>query len=155
MTPEESLALRIHAELADSQRVVERAHRQWQKARQTSDTDYLEAAALNLHAFYTGIERIFEMIAREIDESVPSGPQWHRDLLLQMSNDLPGRRPAVIRYETRVCLDEYRAFRHVVRHAYTFVLRPERVADLVQRLDDCFQQVRSDLETFCRFLERM
>ena len=36
-----------------------------------------------LHSFYTGIERILEMIASMIDEYKPSGE--HRELLLQVA----------------------------------------------------------------------
>jgi len=33
---------------------------------------YLDSAALNLHGFYSGLERLFELIARHVD-----GPfQW-------------------------------------------------------------------------------
>ncbi len=56
----------------------------------------LDGVALNLHGFYAGVERIFEEIAREIDGSLPAGPEWHRDLLLQMSAEVAGTRPPVI-----------------------------------------------------------
>ncbi|NJL46695.1 MAG: hypothetical protein HC929_03305 [Leptolyngbyaceae cyanobacterium SM2_5_2] len=46
---------------------------------------------------------------------MPSGPQWHRDLLSQLSVEFPGTRPAVLQHSSRACLDEYRGLRHVVR----------------------------------------
>jgi len=42
---------------------------------------YLDSAALNLHGFYSGLERLFELIARHVDGAIPSGETWHRDLL--------------------------------------------------------------------------
>jgi hypothetical protein len=42
---------------------------------------YVDAIALNLHDFYTAIERIFQQIARHLDQSEPKGTSWHRDLL--------------------------------------------------------------------------
>lgn len=102
------LAGRIREALSDLERVVRRAEDLLSKAQQRNDDGYLDGVALNLHGFYAGVERIFEDIARNLDEAVPAGPDWHRDLLLQMSAAIDGVRPAVISPETRFCLDEYR-----------------------------------------------
>ena len=56
----------------------------------------INSIALNLHGVYTGIERIFEVIAKKIDQRFPTGDKWHRDLLEQMSVDIPKVRKAVI-----------------------------------------------------------
>jgi len=112
---------RLDAELIELERVLTRAERLMAKARAQGDEDYLDGVALNLHGFYAGAERIFEEIAREIDGSVPTGPEWHRDLLMQMSAELRGTRPPVIGRNTRDCLDNYRGFRHVVRNVYILV----------------------------------
>jgi hypothetical protein len=47
-----------------------------------------------LHDFYTGVERIFIRIAEELGEGLPRGEHWHRDLLLVMTLELEGIRPA-------------------------------------------------------------
>lgn len=49
----------------------------------------VNSLALNLHGIYTGIERIFEVIATEVDFSLPTGNKWHRDLLDQMTMNSP------------------------------------------------------------------
>jgi len=61
------LAERLRAELQVLVRVVERAEgAQSQATRQPQDQDYfLAAAALDLHGFYVGLERLFELIAEE------------------------------------------------------------------------------------------
>ena len=150
-----ALAGRIRQALADLGRVVERAEELMDKAQQTGDDGYLDGVALNLHGFYAGVERIFEDIARGTGEGVPVGPEWHRDLLLQMSAAIDEIRPAVIRLETRYCLDEYRGFRHVVRNVYTFNLRPARLQELTSELRPCYDAVARDLEAFADFLERL
>jgi len=38
-----------------------------------------------LHSFYTGIEKIFERIAKEIDKNVPAGNKSHQELLNNMT----------------------------------------------------------------------
>jgi len=146
------LVARILEELKELEDIVARAERLMAKARERGDEDYLDGVALNLQSFYTGVERIFESIAREIDTSLPSGPEWHRDLLLQLSTELPGTRPAIIGRSLRVCLDEYRGFRHVVRNVYSFNLIPSRLQELVSELRTCYQTLVVDITAFCEFL---
>jgi len=148
-----ALSGRIRAELNDLARVVERGTRLFDKAQKSSDQDWLDGVALNLHGFYAGVESIFEEIATELDGGVPAGADWHRQLLVQMAVDLPSLRPAVITLSTRACLDEYRSFRHVVRNVYTFNLRPSRLQELVEELPVCLTSLKHDLTAFCHFLE--
>jgi hypothetical protein len=75
-----------------------------------------------LHDFYTGIEKIFESIAKEIDNRIPMGEEWHSELLRQMTLDIPGLRPPVITASTEKKLREYLGFRHLFRKRYGFEL---------------------------------
>ena len=149
------VAGRIRQELTDLERVVDRAERAVAAARQRpEDQDlYLDSAALNLHDFYGGLERIFHHIAAAIDESVPAGQDWHRDLLQQMGTALSPIRPAVLSQEAIRRLDEYLSFRHVVRNIYAFEFDLERIERLVRRLRPSFEQVRAELLAFADFLE--
>ncbi len=150
-----SLRNRISETLADIEIVVDRSELLLNKSITNNDDGYLDGVALNLHGFYAGVERIFEDIARTVEQSVPTGPNWHRSLLLQMSADSGDIRPAVIGRETRHCLDEYRGFRHVVRNVYAFSLKTSRLKELTNQLRDCFHALTSDLEGFGAFLSRM
>lgn len=47
------------------------ASSQLEKAKQTGDRDYLQAAALSLQNFYMGVERVFEEVAKQVDRSSP------------------------------------------------------------------------------------
>lgn len=149
------LAERLRVELKALQRIVARAEAAVVLARKRpAEQDYfLGSAALDLHAFYTGVERLLELIASDLDESRPATPHWHRDLLAQMSLVIPDVRPAVLRTETSAALIEYLEFRHVVRNVYTFNLRPDRVAELVNGLRPACQLVENDLLSLTRFLE--
>jgi len=155
MSENTALAGRIRESTVELEHVVTRTIHLAEKALQSNDDDYWDGVALNLHGFYTGVERIFEDIARTIDESLPTGSDWHRDLLLQISAEEIGVRPAVIARDTRKCLDEYRGFRHVVRSMYTFSLRPSRIKELVEELMACFDMVSRDLNQFTAFLESL
>jgi hypothetical protein len=147
-----ALAGRLEQVLLDAKRVAERAGMLLGKARQSGDQCYLDGVALNLHGFYAAVESCFEDIARTVDGALPSGKNWNQELLRQMSAELKGVRPAVITRSTRDCLDEYRAFRHLVRNVYTFNLRPERVAALAEDVLPCHGQVQEDIERFTGFL---
>jgi hypothetical protein len=150
-----TLAIRIRAELVDVAYVVERTQRLLTKAIEQNDDDYYDGIALNLHSFYTAVERILEDIAREVDSSVPSGPEWHRDLLAQLSAEFPGVRPIVLQRSSRICLNEYRGLRHVIRNVYTFNLKPSCLKELVTMLPSCHNALVQDLDTFCKFLEAL
>lgn len=119
-----ALAGRIRASLEDVKVTINRAIMLAEKGHRTGDDDYWDGVALNLHGFYTGVEQIFEDIARTIDGGLPSGAEWHISLLRQMTVEMGSLRPAVIEVKTRQCLDEYRGFRHIVRNVYAFNLRP-------------------------------
>jgi len=147
-----ALSGRITTLLGELQNVVDRIALLSKKAQQTNDDGYWDGVALNMHSFYGGVERIFEDIARTVDETVPSGPGWHADLLLQMTSEITNLRPVVIRPAARTCLDEYRGFRHVVRNVYAFNLRPARIKELSDGLGDCWKAICEDLEKFIEFL---
>ncbi|MFN8490072.1 MAG: hypothetical protein U0350_20965 [Caldilineaceae bacterium] len=150
-----ALVGRINQAMLDLERVVNRAELLLNKARQNNDDGYLDGVALNLHGFYTGVETIFEDIARNVEGTIPIGPNWHQELLLQMSAELSALRPAVISNETRYCLDEYRGFRHVVRNVYTFNLRSGRLQQLSEEVHACYDRVKRDLASFTQFLEQL
>jgi hypothetical protein len=152
----EIVSERIRGELADLERVVQRALGIWEKAgRFPEEMAYLEAAALNLHSFYSGLERIFNLIARHIDGWTPRGEAWHRELLERMAEDIPDIRPAVISTSLVQILDEFRRFRHLVRNVYTFNLDPQRMRPLMEQLPSLWQALRTELLAFADFLERL
>jgi hypothetical protein len=95
-----------------------------------------------LHDFYTGIEKIFESIAKEVDHRFPMGEEWHSELLHQMTLDIPGLRPRVITANTEKKLREYLGFRHLFRKRYGFELEWQKLKKLLMGMP----QIRSNLE---------
>ena len=92
------------------------------------------------------------MIADGIDRVKPSGPNWHQELLRQMTSEIPGVRPEVISLDLRDQLDRYRGFRHVVRNVYTYHLDSKQVEMLVLQLPPTMAQVSSELTAFNDFI---
>lgn len=146
---------RIHRELPDLEHLVQRTTKIWEQASRSPDDYYVDAAALNLHGFYAGLEHLFEVIVDGIDQAKPTGPNWHQDLLRQMAAEIPGVRPAVISPELRDRLDRYRGFRHVVRNVYTFSLDPNQVEILIKQLQPTMDQVTNELTQFANFLQNL
>lgn len=153
----QELADRIRGEVTDLARVVQRSSKAWVHAQKTSmEQDfYLDSAALNLHGFYSGLERLFELIVRHVDRELPTGETWHRDLLQQVACDAKDVRPAVISQESATVLDEYRRFRHLVRNVYTLNLKPEKMENLISSLPGLWSQVQAELLAFADFLEEL
>src|SRR3990172_1326244 len=132
----QTLMQRIQMEIEEIEQTQAAIQRHWQSAQTAlSDQDaYLNSVALNLHSWYTGLERIFELIAIELDGGTLGGEAWHTELLRQMTLDLADTRPPVIRKETAERLDEYRKFRHRIRNIYASSLDPARMQPLVTEL---------------------
>jgi len=147
------LAMRIRNELSDIEYTLNRATEGVKRAKQTGDDYYLDGVALNLHSFYSGIERIFELIAANVDDMLPEGENWHQTLLKQMAEEMTEVRPAVISDSVRWGLDEYRGFRHVVRNVYTYKFDSTRIEKLTKGVGPLFARLRAELEAFADFLE--
>ena len=150
----EQLAERILGEMPDLDQAVQRSLEAWPRARKSSGEQrvYLESVALNLHGLYSALERLFELIARQVDLQLPSGETWHRDLLQQMARDLAEIRPGVISEDSAATLDELRGFRHLVRNIYTVDLRPEKMEALVSGLPGLWSRLRGELIAFADFV---
>ncbi len=109
---------------------------------------------MNLHGFYSGLERIFELIARRIDQTVLNGNLWHRELLKQVSFEMQDIRPAVISEKSFSYLDELRRFRHLVRNAYTFNLSPEKIEPIITKIPQTWPNLQEELSAFADFIEQ-
>lgn len=105
-----------------------------------------------LHDLYAAVENIFRVIASRVDRSVPSGEQWHRELMNQMTLNVPGLRPAVLSNATARALDPLRGFRHVFRSVYGFHLASDRITAVLRSLPEMLQMFQADID---RFLSRM
>ncbi len=146
------LAARLGKDLPQIDKAVQAAVSQVAKAQATGDHDYYQAAALSLQNFYMGVERIFEEIAKQVDESLPTGASSHRELLDQMGLAIHPVRPAVLQPITSEALNDYRGFRHVAMHRYGFELKPDRIQQLVDALPTCHRYFAADINQFCQFL---
>lgn len=116
---------------------------------------YEESLALKLHNFYTGCERIFHTIAEDMNGGAPSSFEWHKRLLKSMSLAIEGKRPPVISKTTEKELEEFLAFRHVIRNIYGFEIDSERLRGLLEKVKPVFEHFKKDITKFLGFLRGM
>lgn len=143
---------RINIELQEISNIIENINKYYRQITSEQGKPYesalANALALNIHSFYTAVERIFQLIATKIDYSLPSGEQWHRQLLDQMSTTIPEVRKAVISPDTQLKLEEFRRFRHVVRSVYAYQLETKRIFDLVIELISFYDNFIAEINCF-------
>ncbi len=107
-----------------------------------------------LEGFYTGIEDVFSEILTTINHGTLTSETWHRDLLRRMTLDVPKVRPPVIDEGLARKLDEYRRFRHRVRHMYSPLVPDwDKMKHLVHELPEVLERLISQMERFLAFLE--
>lgn len=116
---------------------------------------YEESIALKLHNFYTGYERIFQKIADDINGGVPRSLGWHKRLLKSMSLEIENIRPPLISKDTARLLEEYLAFRHVVRNIYGFEIDSERLQRLIDKIRGTHERLKKEINSFNRFLKKL
>jgi len=153
MEPAELLELRedLERESLRLQRLVEGLLAL--QARLSISGEAVEAAALRLHSFYTGVERCLLLVSRVVNGGTPAqGEGWHRRLLERMAL-ATATRPALLREVTQQQLQEYLRFRHLVHNLYADELRPEPIALLIDQLPPLWQELQHDLRHFQTWLE--
>ena len=133
---------RIEAELENIQQVL----KQFPPASKLSSLSTLELAgvATLLHNYYNGIENVIKQIARAKGFSIPTGQNWHRDLL-----DLALTR-SIINQTVGKSLKQYLAFRHFFSHAYAFYLESDRIVPLVKSAHNVFESFKRRIRKFLK-----
>ena len=147
---------RIVDERSKIERTVEEIRirlRRMESASAEDIEDLKALIAMRLFIFYTGLEKIFGIIAREIDMDEPKGAEWHKDLLQQMAEARPSR-PPVISEETFAALMLVLRFRHRIRNIYVFELVPERTVENGKQVCDLLDPLSAELDIFIAYLEK-
>ena len=71
-----------------------------------------------LHNCYSAVERALERLIVAFDGGLPSGRNYHADLIERAAAPLVGVRPAVVSRRLAADLHRLRQFRHAFRNAY-------------------------------------
>jgi hypothetical protein len=106
--------------------------------------------AVALHNYYGAAESLLARIARVLDNDLPAGSEWHRELLDRMGRELPDVRPAVLSVASLKLLRRLLGFRHFFRHAYAVQLMEHALA--VGAAHEAFAQ---DVAAFLEHLHKV
>ena len=115
--------------------------------KKTSNSPKVTHSICRRASFYNGVENIFQRVAVEVDGKTLKGELWHRQLLENMAQSEKNR-PAVVSESLKGKLRAYLEFPRVFRHAYTFELRWEKMAELVLDCEETFGRLETEINNF-------
>lgn len=136
------------------QKTVERIERALEKIDVSPiDTrEFIEIAlAADLAEVYTGIEKIFHRIAKEIDKHTPRGSRWHDKLLTQMAENMP-ERPQVVTEVTENKLRSLLKLRHKIINIYGDELIYATVEKHAKLVSSIYESFSEELDNFIKYL---
>ena len=119
----------------------------------TTDPAALALLAVDIHRWYTGLETALERVERTFG-SLPSGGDWHFELLCGAALDIAGVRPPILPAAVIGPLREVLRFRHFFRHAYAVELDAQRLLSVAAFLVATHQAVDAALAAFSDFVAR-
>lgn len=143
----------ITSELEHISKLMDEYHGFLKKYSSHMDTYLLRVKATFMADFYTGVEKIFRLIAEEINGGVPKGEGWHKKLLHTMTLEIKRVRPAIISEGLYQDLLKFLGFRHVVRQAYGFQLDKDKLEELEKIFEKTWEKFSREIKRFCKFLE--
>lgn len=110
------------------------------------------AACAMLHSFYSEIEKILKIIAKEWDGRMSASDAWHKDLLNQMAQPT-AKRPAILSAALVEVLSEFLAFRHLFRGASIALMRWAKLSPLLAKVSATYEQTTTAFREFVVFVE--
>jgi hypothetical protein len=114
----------------------------------TGSDPELEACAFQLSRLYNIIQQFALRLAKAFENNIDDEHGWHMELIRRLSIEIPGVRPALFSSELTSDLQELRAFRHVVRHAYELTLKKDKVIPLLSAAERVAALVPAACEAF-------
>ena len=147
-----ALQERLKDELTNLERLAQHLEAALERAGSVPDEFATRALVTYLDDFYKGCERICERVAVTLDDGLPQGERWHQTLLQQMGESGGHSRPPLFDTALLAELDQYRRFRHLVRHIYGYELEAERVQVLASRVPALVVRITTAVERFKTWL---
>jgi len=118
----------------------------------TQNPRFAESLAYQLHNLYCAFEDLFKIVAKFFENTIEDTSRYHIKLLKRMTLDIEGVRPPLISRELCSALDEFRAFRHVFRHAYSYEIDTEKIRLLLEKFEYIQEKYKEDIRHFITLL---
>jgi predicted nucleotidyltransferase len=147
-----ALKVRLNDEIAAMEQTISTLNLVLAQAKTVPDIIVIPALASYIEDFYSGCERLAERIAVSLDEGLPTGENWHYQLLTAMGEPREQGRPALWDRSLMSELDAYRRFRHRVRHLYNIDLDGPIVLEMAQKTPTVFNKIKQSVSLFNEWL---
>ncbi|MGD1858691.1 MAG: hypothetical protein ACFB0E_01820 [Leptolyngbyaceae cyanobacterium] len=143
-------AVGLRAELTAQLRLVERVYERLDDrlSNGLASPAQRESIAYQVHNIYCGIEDLLKLVANAFENRIGSSGEWHRALLLPMSQPVQGIRPALISEDTFEVLNRLRGFRHFIRHGYGAEIEINQLSVNLELAKQLKGLIHQDLEQF-------
>jgi predicted nucleotidyltransferase len=149
-----ALKSRIEDEMKSIEDTISTIEKVFEQMEGVADIIVAPALASYVADFYNGCERISERVAVYLDGGLPTGKDWHYELLKQLAEPGGNNRPPLWSGSLLLELDEYRKFRHLERHIYKIELKPEKVIILAENVKPVFNKIKSSIHIFFSWKDR-
>ncbi|MEL6899994.1 MAG: hypothetical protein AAFP07_03510 [Cyanobacteria bacterium J06606_4] len=108
----------------------------------------LDSVAYQIHNLYCAVEDLLKMVASAFENNIGTASDWHRLLLLRLSQPVNGIRPAFLSEASLDTMNKLRGFRHLVRHAYGTDIELEQLRPNLQAAQTLYRTIAEDTDTF-------
>ena len=115
------------------------------------EPDFIEkcGVALILQSFYNGIEKLILLIIKNKDIKLPTGIKWHKELFDKAFKKTKNR-THIFKEELYESLYEYLQFRHFIRHAYGYILKWEKMKNILFEMTALWEKIKEDINIFIK-----
>jgi len=107
-----------------------------------------DSVAYQIHNLYCAVEDLLKLVANAFENQIGSRGEWHRTLLLRLSQPVQGIRPALLSESTFDVLNRLRGFRHFVRHGYGAEIEINQLRTNLELSNQLEVLLHQDLEHF-------
>lgn len=113
----------------------------------------LDSVAYQIHNLYCAIEDLLKLVANAFENNIGVGRDWHKVLLLRLSQPIEGIRPALLSETSWEAMEQLRGFRHLVRHAYGKDIELTQLQVNITAARELYPLIAQDINTFVSELE--
>lgn len=122
----------LRDEMLDDSRVIREAFHKASIRLERRDEIACEGCAHHLCRLYNAFEQMGLRVAKAFENNIDDEQGGHTSLLNRLAIKIEGIRPALVPPELKLPLQELKAFRHVVVHAYELELDPGKLELLLK-----------------------
>ena len=147
----------LTAEINAQWRLIDRVSNRLQERvnKELSTPEQLDSIAYQIHNLYCSIEDLLKLIASAFENQIGTGSEWHRVLLLRLSQPIEGIRPAFLSEDSFDLLNQLRSFRHMFRHAYGTDIKLRQLEPNIDIALEVATLISEDINQFLEHLNKV